>query len=90
MSEKTEPQNSDEISFIRGLPYYDSRTAKMIAFYLDNGGTKDVVMKTAKPREGALFDADTITKMTEVFVDFYLSNPVRAKELFLPYSIAEA
>lgn len=82
---KTEPQTEDEIKFIRGLPYYAPQTAKTIAFFLDTGGTKKEILKQQKKAktDGLLWE------LTLDFVDFYLTNTERAKELFMPYSCAD-
>jgi hypothetical protein len=78
---KTEPQNAEEVLFIRGLPFYCPRTAKATAFLLDNGGSKSSILKKLKKPV-----SDVAITMFSNFCDFYINNPKRAKELFKPYS----
>ena len=40
-----EPENQDEILFIRGLPYFAPKTAKKIALALDLGVTPQTLIK---------------------------------------------
>jgi hypothetical protein len=78
--QEQEPQNDAEVRFIRGLPYYSPRTAKQIAFCLDNGSTKEEVVR-------GIYGKDVVVdRMLDDFIDFYVREPERAKEMFMPYS----
>ena len=84
MSEiNTKPQNDGEVLFISSLPYYAPRIAKQIAFLMDNGETKESILKLF-PKADEMF-----LRMFDAFVDFYISDTERAREIFMPYTCAD-
>ena len=83
-----EPENQDEILFIRGLPYFAPKTAKKIALALDLGVTPQTLIKKCKGYKHPFCGID-VSDVVEHFINFYAAHIERARELFVEYSNAD-
>jgi hypothetical protein len=85
LTKAPEPETPDEALFIRGFPYFAPRTAKQVAFALDNGVSAEILMKRFKGFKHPYLGMD-VTDSVHHFIKFYVEHNERAKELFIDYS----
>ena len=85
LAKAPKPETEEEFLFIRGFPYFAPRTAKAVAFALDNGTKPQDLIKKFKGFKHPYLGMD-VTDAVEHFIKFYVENNPRARELFMDYS----